>query len=48
MKISKLPQVDMTSGRILSNIIAFAIPLILTSYLQLLYNPYTQSTNQIE
>ena len=38
MKISKLPQVDMTSGRILSNIIAFAIPLILTSYLQLLYN----------
>lgn len=28
----------MTAGRILPNIIAFAIPLILTSYLQLLYN----------
>ncbi len=28
----------MTSGRILPNIIAFAIPLIITSYLQLLYN----------
>lgn len=38
MKRKLLPQVDMTSGRILPNVIAFAIPLIITSYLQLLYN----------
>ncbi|MEE0896619.1 MAG: MATE family efflux transporter, partial [Acutalibacteraceae bacterium] len=35
---SKSNQVDMTKGPLLTKIIAFAIPLMLTSMLQLLYN----------
>ena len=35
---NKSNQVDMTKGPLLTKIIAFAIPLMLTSMLQLLYN----------